>query len=264
MKLVQLSDLHIGGAYFNQAIFDTIVDEVSNKLKPDAILITGDLTDDGLVSQFDRARTEINKLVNSCPNILILPGNHDYRHTGYLLFKKFFASYSSSSSSNVYDFEDTVIITLATARPDRDEGEVGHRQNLWLEKILSNEKYKEKTIAKIVAMHHHLIAVPDTGTDRIVIVDAGDILRTCLQYKVDLVLCGHKHRPWLWNLEDLDIAYAGTASSARFRGFFKNTYNIIDIKDNGKVNVDIKIVGGRRFPLIDIVKNYYYSPVPET
>jgi 3',5'-cyclic-AMP phosphodiesterase len=262
MKLVQLSDLHMGGAFFRQDVFDTIVDEVSNKLKPDTIIITGDLTDDGLASQFERARMEINKLVDSCPNVLILPGNHDYRHTGYLLFKKFFAS-SPSSSSNVYHFEDTVIITLATARPDRDEGEVGHRQNLWLEKALSNEKYKEKTTTKIVAMHHHMIAVPDTGTDKIVIVDAGDILRTCLQYKVDLVLCGHKHRPWLWNLESLDIAYAGTASSARFRGFFTNTYNIIDIKDNGKVNVDIKIVGGRRFPLMDIVKNNY-RPVPET
>lgn len=261
MKLVQLSDLHIGGAYFNQGIFDTIVDEVNNKLKPDAILITGDLTDDGLLSQFERARTEINKLVDSCPNTLILPGNHDYRHTGYLLFKKFFPFLKQ-----IYEFKNTLIITLATTRPDRDEGEVGHRQNLWLEKILSNnENYNEKkkkiTTTKIVAMHHHLIGVPDTGTDRIVIVDAGDILRTCLHYKVDLVLCGHKHRPWLWNLESLDIAYAGTASSARFRGFFKNTYNIIDIKDNGKVNVDIKIVGGRRFPLIDIVKNY--NPVPE-
>ena len=257
MKLVQLSDLHIGGAYFNQAILDTIIDEVNNKLKPDAILITGDLTDDGLISQFERARIEINKLVDRCPNVLILPGNHDYRHTGYLLFKKFFPSLKQ-----IYEFRNTLIITLATSRPDRDEGEVGHRQNLWLEKILSNEEYKEKTTTKIVAMHHHLIGVPDTGTDKIVIVDAGDILRTCLQYKVDLVLCGHKHRPWLWNLESLDIAYAGTASSTRFRGFFKNTYNIIDIKDNGKINVDIKIVGGRRFPLIDIVKNY--SPVPET
>ena len=62
MQLVQLSDLHIGGAYFNQGIFDTIVDEVNNKLKPDAILITGDLTDDGLLSQFERARTEIKSL----------------------------------------------------------------------------------------------------------------------------------------------------------------------------------------------------------
>lgn len=261
MQLVQLSDLHIGGAYFSQDIFDTIVDEVNNELKPDVILITGDLTDDGLISQFEHARIEIKKLINTCPNVLILPGNHDYRHTGYLVFKKFFSSSSSSPYlSNAYEYKSTLIITLATARPDRDEGEVGHRQNLWLEGILSNKQYKEKT-TKIVAMHHHLIGVPDTGTDKIVIVDAGDILRTCLQYKVDLVLCGHKHRPWLWNLESLDIAYAGTASSTRFRGFFKNTYNIVDIKDNGKVNIDIKVVGGTKFPLIDIVKNY--NPVPE-
>ena len=59
MLLVQLSDLHIGGTYFQQEIFDTIVNEVKNKLKPDVILITGDLTDEGLVSQFRRASMEI-------------------------------------------------------------------------------------------------------------------------------------------------------------------------------------------------------------
>jgi Icc protein len=42
VQLVQLSDLHIGGAYFKQEIFDTLVNEV-NEVKPDAILITGDL-----------------------------------------------------------------------------------------------------------------------------------------------------------------------------------------------------------------------------
>jgi Icc protein len=253
VQLVQLSDLHIGGAYFKQKIFDTLVNEV-NEVKPDAIIITGDLTDEGLISQFRRASVEIKRLTDICPNVIVLPGNHDYRHTGYLLFKKFFPSSRSfsSSPSNVYRFNRTLIITLATARPDRDEGEVGHRQNLWLEKILSDENYKKMT--KIIAMHHHLIGVPDTGTDKIVIVDAGDILRTCLQYEVDLVLCGHKHRPWLWNLETLDIAYAGTASSTRFRGFTKNTYNIVEIYADGKVKIDIKIVGGKRFPLIDILK----------
>src|ERR671910_28163 len=223
MNIVQLSDLHVGGLFKEEA-FNTIVKEV-NDLAPDVIIISGDLTDDGLIFQFQQAQTLIQKL--KCTNLIALPGNHDYRHTGYLLFKKFFPF----RPSNAYEFNKTLIITLATARPDRDEGEVGHRQNLWLEKILSDEKYKKKT--KIVAMHHHLIGVPDTGTDKIVIVDAGDILRTCLQHKVDLVLCGHKHRPWLWNLESLDIAYAGTASSTRFRGFFKNTYNIVDIDDGG-------------------------------
>src|ERR687892_1446487 len=82
MLLIQLSDLHIGGNYFRQEIFDTIVYEVKNKLKSDdAILITGDLTDDGLISQFRRASIEIKKLTDVCSNVIILPGIHDYRHT---------------------------------------------------------------------------------------------------------------------------------------------------------------------------------------
>lgn len=112
MLLIQLSDLHIGGNYFRQEIFGTIVYEVKNKLKPDdAILITGDLTDDGLISQFRRASIEIKKLTDVCPNVIILPGIHDYPHTGYLLFKKFFSSYSSYPSS-VHRFDKTMILTL--------------------------------------------------------------------------------------------------------------------------------------------------------
>ena len=72
-------------------------------------------------------------------------------------------------------------------RPDRNEGEVGYRQNLWLERTMKK--------LKIVAMHHHLITIPDTGSDQLTVVDAGDVLRTVLDSKVDVVLCGHKHRP---------------------------------------------------------------------
>jgi 3',5'-cyclic-AMP phosphodiesterase len=108
---------------------------------------------------------------------------------------------------------------------------------------------------KIIAMHHHLIGIPDTGTDKIIIVDAGDTLRACLESKVDLVLCGHKHRPWVWKLGSLEIAYAGTSCSTRFRGFFENAYNIVDI-DDGKSQIDIKIVGGKRMPLSDLVSKY--------
>ena len=50
LQIVQISDIHIGGL-FVQSVFDSVVDEV-NKLKPDAILVTGDLTDDGLMVQF--------------------------------------------------------------------------------------------------------------------------------------------------------------------------------------------------------------------
>lgn len=246
MKLVQISDLHIGGL-FKQDAFNTIVKEVNDDLKPDVIIISGDLTDDGLLFQFEQARKEIDRF--NCPNLIVFPGNHDYRHTGYLLFKKFFPF-----TKQIYEFDDNiVVVTLGTARPDRDEGEVGHRQSIWMEETLG--KYNNfKT--KIVAMHHHLIAIPDTGYTNVVgISDAGDTLRACLESKVDLVLCGHKHRPWLWNLGTLKIAYAGTACSWRYRGVFEDTYNIIDVKD-GRMGIDIKIVGGKRMPLSDVVRRY--------
>jgi 3',5'-cyclic-AMP phosphodiesterase len=57
------------------------------------------------------------------------------------------------------------------------------------------------------------------------------------------------------------IAYAGTISSERYRGFFENTYNIINIKD-GIVSVDMKIVDGKRIPLVEIVEKY--KPYLET
>ena len=104
-------------------------------------------------------------------------------------------------------------------------------------------------------MHYHLISVPDTGSDRIIVLDAGDVLQSALAAKVNLVLCGHKHRPWIWNLGPLTIAYAGTTSSGRMRGFFENTYNIITI-DKGKVNVDLKVVNGERINLYDLVNRY--------
>ena len=247
MQLVQISDIHIG-SFFKQQVFDNLVDEV-NKLMPDAIVITGDLTDDGLLFQFEYARSQIKRF--DCPNMITLAGNHDYRHTGYLVFKKFFPS----SSKQIYEFEDAVVLTVGTARPDRDEGEVGYRQNLWIEKALSKYNNSNNFKIKIIAMHHHLIAIPDTGTDKIIVLDAGDTLRACIQSKVNLVLCGHKHRPWIWKLGSLEIAYAGTTTSTRYRGFFENSYNIVDIKD-GKTNVDIKVVGGKRFPLLDVVEKY--------
>ena len=242
MLLVQISDIHVG-SQFQPKVFDQVVNEV-NKLKPDVIVITGDLTNEGLIKEYKECKKLISKL--KANKIITISGNHDYRNTGYLAFKKYFPFESVNNLS-----KDIVLVTIGTARPDRNEGEVGYRQNLWLERTM--KKYKDKV--KILAMHHHLVGIPDTGADRLTITDAGDVLRTLVSTKVDLVLCGHKHRPWIWNFGKPLITYAGTASSERARGLFENTYNIITI--NGKkIQVDLKIVGGKRIPLENIVKNY--------
>ena len=208
------------------------------------MVITGDLTNEGLKEQYEKCKTLISKI--NADKIIAISGNHDYRNTGYLHFKKYFPF----QTINELD-DNVVLVTLGTARPDRDEGEVGYRQTLWLERTM--KKYQNKTT--ILAMHHHLFGIPDTGSDRLTIIDAGDVLRATLDSNVNLVLCGHKHRPWLWDFNNLLIANAGSVSSERVRGFFENSYNIIKIED-GNISVDLKVVGGKREPLQSVVKNY--------
>ena len=242
MEIVQLSDIHVG-AQFRADIFEKVIEEV-NSLNPDAVVITGDLTNEGLKEQYEKCKTLISKI--NVKKIIAVSGNHDYRNTGYLHFKKYFPFQTINELS-----DDVVLVTLGTARPDRDEGEVGYRQISWLERTM--KKYQNKTT--ILAMHHHLIGIPDTGSDRLTIIDAGDVLRATLDSDVNLVLCGHKHRPWLWDFNNLLIANAGSASSERIRGFFENSYNIIKI-ENGNISVDLKVVGGERKSLQNVVKNY--------
>lgn len=242
MIIVQLSDLHVG-SQFNSEQFSKMVSEV-NEIQPDVVVVTGDLTNEGLVKEYEKTKELLSQLKTK--KIITISGNHDYRNTGYLLFKRYFP-FETINELN----DDVVLITLGTARPDRNEGEVGYRQNLWLERTM--KKYEDKV--KILAMHHHLIPIPDTGSDQLTVVDAGDVLRTILDTKVDLVLCGHKHRPWVWNFGNLEVVNAGTVSSERVRGLFENTYNIITISGK-QIQVDLKIVGGKRMPIDDIVKNY--------
>ena len=59
MMLVQLSDIHVG-SQFQPHVFDRVVDEV-NGLEPDAIVITGDLTNEGLIEEYEMARDLVSR-----------------------------------------------------------------------------------------------------------------------------------------------------------------------------------------------------------
>jgi 3',5'-cyclic AMP phosphodiesterase CpdA len=61
MLLVQISDIHCG-PMFNKQSFRTAIEEI-NAMSPDAVVVTGDLTEDGIQSQFKQAAKEerVNK-----------------------------------------------------------------------------------------------------------------------------------------------------------------------------------------------------------
>ncbi|MEM4701054.1 MAG: metallophosphoesterase family protein [Candidatus Bathyarchaeia archaeon] len=235
LLLVHMSDLHCGPKFKEDALLEA-VDEI-NSLYPDVAVVTGDLTEDGLINEFREAKRYLSLI--KCKHLIVGSGNHDARTTGYLLFPKFFGNPSSFTR-----IDNVAVMMLNSSRPDRDDGEIGYNQGLWMKTQLENcgEAFK------IVALHHHLIPVPDTGMERNIVSDAGDLLWTLTRYGVNLVLCGHRHRPWTWVLGNLTVIHAGTVSTDRLRGFYQNTYNIIQIEGQ-KISASLKVVGGRECTL---------------
>ena len=75
-KIVQLSDIHIGGL-INAEFIKQIVQRV-NDLKPDLIVITGDLVDMD-ISKIEAALLEL-KALKSKYGIYFIVGNHEYFH----------------------------------------------------------------------------------------------------------------------------------------------------------------------------------------
>jgi 3',5'-cyclic AMP phosphodiesterase CpdA len=230
LLIVQISDIHVGPE-FRETTFQSGLEEI-NALRPDILIVTGDLTENGLLSEYERA-AELMKGFR-CRSRIYTSGNHDYRNTGYLLFRHFFAS------KPILRRRGLAITVVSTARPERNDGEAGYRQIVWVENTLRRERG-----LKLVMMHHHLVPVPDTGPNTIPILDAGDVLRAFDRSKPDLVLCGHRHRPWRWSLNGMPIIHAGSFSSERLRGFFSNSYNVIRVEGGG-FRAWLKIVGGPR------------------
>jgi len=81
MEIVQLSDIHVG-SQFREETFQKVIDEI-NSLKPEAVVITGDLTNEGLIDQYEKCKKLISQI--DVDKIIAISGNHDFRITGYLL-----------------------------------------------------------------------------------------------------------------------------------------------------------------------------------
>jgi len=225
--IAHISDLHCGSRYHIPSLATRVVDEL-NELEPDVVVVTGDLTDMGFRQEFKQAQRLLDRL--DCPHRLVMMGNHDSRNVGDEHFTELFGARSRELRS-----EGIRLLGLDSSEPDLDSGRVGRERYRWIE-----ERFSDPDEFKVVCMHHHLVPVPGTGRERNIVYDAGDLLRVLSNCGTDLVLCGHKHVPNVWRLEDVLIVNAGTACSHRLRGRVRPCYNIIEVHERERVRVLLK------------------------
>ncbi len=215
VKLIHLSDIHVGRQYFSDELGEKVISQV-NQMKPSSVVISGDLTDDGYYHEYMDAKNYIDQI--ECEHKLIVPGNHDSRNAGDALFDELFGT-----RYPVCAHEGIKVVGIDSSEPDIDDGHIGRIAYPFIRENLSGEDFK------ILMLHHHLIPIPDTGRERNIPVDAGDVLKLIAELGVNLVLCGHKHVPWLWVLNGIVFLYAGTATTLRIKAHIEQSYNYIEL-----------------------------------
>lgn len=227
MRIVHLSDPHFDqGSDFDGEAFEKALNLLNSlSPKPRLVFVSGDVTFNGLLSEYEVARKELSKL-NA--EVLVVPGNHDERNLGYKLFPEFFGD-----TDTVKEYEEVVVIGLASSEPDRDEGRLGRMRHRLIQRTLQGLK---KT--PIIGFHHHLIPIPNSGREANVVEDAGEVLDLILRYKVPLVLMGHRHVPYAVKVHETLLVNAGTISSKRTRARFGHSFNVIDV-DEREITVTV-------------------------
>jgi 3',5'-cyclic-AMP phosphodiesterase len=218
MRIAHISDLHCGSAHFRPELLDRAIEEV-NELRPDVAIVSGDLTTEGFKAEYELAREYLSRI--ECDEMMIVPGNHDSRNVGYVHFEDLFGARSCELHR-----DGVSILAVDSSEPDLDHGHIGRNRYGQI-----TEQFSRDAELRIFVLHHHLIPVPGTGRERNVVYDAGDLLEVLIDAGVHLVLCGHKHVPYAWRLENLLVVSAGTVSSLRLRGHTRPCYNVVEIED---------------------------------
>ena len=236
-RIVHFSDSHISPhGNFVEESFDWTVKDINNlDPQPDIAIHSGDLTDNGVVKEYEFAVTKLQTLE---PKVLVAPGNHDEKNFGHSLFQEMIGPVE-------YELKlgDVSIFMTDSPQPDRDEGRLGRRRQTHLEERMSQ---LEADTIKILVFHHHLVSVPFSGRDQDVLEDAGDILDMVLRYKVNLVLMGHRHVRRSLQIYDSLLVNAGTTSSIRTRGRLGHSYNIVDVLTDDVIRVTERNITQRK------------------
>ena len=89
MRIVQMSDLHVGAGLFRPELLSAAINE-TNELAPDLVVVAGDLTMEGYRGEFERCKRFLDEL--ACRHVVMTMGNHDARNVGYRHFEDFFGA----------------------------------------------------------------------------------------------------------------------------------------------------------------------------
>jgi 3',5'-cyclic AMP phosphodiesterase CpdA len=227
------------------------------ELAPDAVAVSGDLTQRCTTSEFMKARAYLDEIRKTAP-VIVIPGNHDIRWIGAVArnfnfgqtahdfkYSKYVRHISPELNPSL-EVPGAVIAGCNTAhgisrgsltRRFRDLGVIGHVNKRDIQKVREAFEKADPSAVRIVMIHHNPIRGESSG--RHGLANTKQALRAFADLGTEMVLCGHDHQEAVHTVEEseggLVISTAGTISN-RIRAGRPSSFNLVEV-DGGTIKV---------------------------
>lgn len=209
LTFVQLTDLHIrkpgqlayGKVDTSEYLRTTVESVRALRQRPEAIVITGDLTDFGRAEEYQYMKELLAPLAMP---VYLMPGNHDDRQN----LRAVFNDHDYLGTTGFVQYHCRIgplhLLALDTSEPGRSDGRLCSERLAWLDQQLAALEGQ----AVVVAMHHPPFRTLIGHMDKIGLSEGSVELESLLRRhpNVERVLCGHLHRA-------IDVRFGGTLAS---------------------------------------------------
>lgn len=230
--VLHLSDLHFGRT--DDAILAPLIAQ-AHELRPDLVVVSGDLTQRARSSQFKAARQFLDALPH--PQVVV-PGNHDvplFNLAARMLQPlRSYRRHISDDLHPVYMDDEIVVVGINTARSlTIKDGRVNDRQ---IELARRQLAAAGEHMVKIIVTHHPF-DLPPGPQHHDLVGQAVPAMRAFALCGADMLLAGHVHTSSAvssagrYDIPGYSalVVQAGTATSTRGRGE-SNSFNVLRIQ----------------------------------
>jgi 3',5'-cyclic AMP phosphodiesterase CpdA len=203
-RLLHLSDLHVGS--HGEEHLESGVAALIERIDPDLIIASGDLTHRGRPAQHDRAAAFLQQLG---PPVLAVPGNHDIPYTPIARFTRTFQQFERHwpTTEPVHRSEHVHVVGLNSVRPWRHQS--GGIRAAQIERAAELLAEAAPGALKVVVLHHHLLGAPWRSRKKPV-AKRSAVLAGLVDAGAELILAGHIHQAAVSERHEFEVVSGET------------------------------------------------------
>ena len=241
IQIVHIGDLHFGGVADIPVV--EALERVLPDLRPDAVVIAGDVSQRARHGEFQRARAFVNLARVTAP-VLTVPGNHDVQwwrrpfipFSKDAVYQKYRSYFGDQLTPSLTIASGAVIASALTAHglawgslttQPRDLAVKGHLPKREVDRVQAVYAQAEPGLARVLVIHHNLLR--GELSQRMGLARWKTAQRRIVDSGTEIVLCSHDHQEGAEQLDGKVVVSTAGTLSKRSRGGRPGSFNFVTI-----------------------------------